>query len=526
MIVHKSGYNKDLIVAINERFPLAVRQTAGSAFPGKTFEARARAIWDYLHNSVTYRRDAPGVQVIQLPSRLLNDTRAGDCKSLALAAAALLTNSGVPGVFLRYASYGTDRTPSHVYAGARDEQGREIIVDPVFTSFDRQAPFQFKKDYIMQIESLSGVPAIRRDAAAVAVKRDPVVMAERILASGKVRPGGVLHNVIANYIMRARGGQFARYGVDQLNLYAKLLKQHANVKNAFVHSLVLDEMAMINSGRFTGNVVGRRDAATSQIAGACAEEFFAAEDIGKFSFKKIGKGIKKASKQAMNVVKQLSPKNILKGVKAVGLAVPRKAFLALVSLNARGLATDLKKTPQNELRKIWVDRFGGQMSVLNSAISNGARKRAIGDLNCNVRAVAGIGYVVDTGVGVSPASGADAAGGGAGTGVNLTQILAVATPILNIVLALIGKFSGKGDQDTKFPETAGKEGGEPAGWEDYVDQAVNMLETTGIIPSPRMSPDAVAVDESYPDDDAGGSSLAVNPWVALGLVGVAYAVLK
>lgn len=537
VVVLQDGYNKDLVSAINSRFPLAVSQTKGSNFNGATLTDKALQVWRYLHKNIEYKKDAPGVQVIQLPSRLMGDSRAGDCKSLALAAAALLYNMGFDGVFLRYASYGNDTTPSHVYAGARDESGKIIIVDPVYKSFNREAPYTFKTDYPMKIESLSGFPmqSVRSVATPVrAVSANDcekvVKVAQQILASGKIRPGGVLHNILVNAIGRCNGVSFSKYPVDQVLQYRKLLNIHAKqIKNIFLANLIREEMRLIDAGTFTGSIVGRRDAATSQIAGICAIEFFANDGINGFSLKKItkkiGKAVQKVGAQTMNVVKQLSPKNILQGIKAVGLAVPRKAFLAVVALNVRGIASKLTRVPQSELRKIWVDRFGGQMSVFNDAIKNGARKKAIGDLSLQVsgNSIAGIG--------VSPASGADAAGagGGAASGVNIAQIVSVAAPILNLILSLIQKFLGKdkGDSDTAFPEAAGRGAGEPAGWEDYVNQATDFLQETGIIPSPKMSPDAVAVDSAFPDDDAGsGTSFELSPVTAVVGLGLLYWAFK
>ncbi len=86
----ESGYNGDLIKVLNAQFPAAVSQCAKVHFSGATATDKARAIYNYLRGSVRYKKDSEKAQYIQLPARLLHDTKAGDCKSLALAAAAFM----------------------------------------------------------------------------------------------------------------------------------------------------------------------------------------------------------------------------------------------------------------------------------------------------------------------------------------------------------------------------------------------------------------------------------------------------
>lgn len=72
-----------------------------------------------------------------------------------------------------------------------------------------------------------------------------------------------------------------------------------------------------------------------------------------------------------------------KGLKKVGLSVPRNAFLGLVKLNVFGLASKLQKTidkgKEEKLRKLWHDDFGGNFNKLKTAISQGKKKKALAD---------------------------------------------------------------------------------------------------------------------------------------------------
>jgi hypothetical protein len=67
---------------------------------------------------------------------------------------------------------------------------------------------------------------------------------------------------------------------------------------------------------------------------------------------------------------------IVQGVKKVNLAPNRNAFLSLVALNVRGLATKIKDTPSDKLYKLW-RRLGGDTSKLDNAVNKGAKKKPL-----------------------------------------------------------------------------------------------------------------------------------------------------
>lgn len=65
------------------------------------------------------------------------------------------------------------------------------------------------------------------------------------------------------------------------------------------------------------------------------------------------------------------------GVKKIALAVPRNAYLGLVKLNVRGLATRLKKALDKDKAKVqskW-EKLGGKFSSFEKAILVGAKKK-------------------------------------------------------------------------------------------------------------------------------------------------------
>jgi hypothetical protein len=79
--------------------------------------------------------------------------------------------------------------------------------------------------------------------------------------------------------------------------------------------------------------------------------------------------------------------DILRGIKVVTLAASRGAFLGIVAVNGFGYATKLKAavwkpdgtytTFKDKLKDIWQNKLGGQYSVLENTITNGATHKAI-----------------------------------------------------------------------------------------------------------------------------------------------------
>ncbi|NDH06951.1 hypothetical protein EBX93_13710 [bacterium] len=516
-VVTKSGYNNDIIVALNGRFPMAVEQTKGVKFSGDNLNQKGRAIWNYLNKNIRYKKDNPGKQVIQLPARMIRDTGAADCKSLALAAAAFMKNNGFPDVALRYSSYNPiDDTPTHVYAVAKDEKGNEIIVDPVYKQYNREVPYKFKKDYKMEISVLSGIGQMKLVKAGVVPGRpriittDPVRQAEKILMGGKVKPGSIAHNVLVNFINRRTGKAVQMsYDPKQLVKYGMKLRFAANrLKSPYIKNLIQQEMELIRNNQFTGSIVTSESAAINGVR----------EEIGKISLRKIGKGIKKAAKK-------ISIKNIVKGVKAVGLVLPRKAFLALVSLNVRGLAKRMSQLTDDEIKKLWVKKFGGDFKVLKRAIEKGKKKKPLFGASKKVRAIKGVGYVVsdDSSIGL--------------TGGEVAAIIASAAPIL---VAVTKMLQGKGIPDVPesaanpgesgdFPESPGQEQEQKKSFLDYAAQALNIAKETGIIPERPLTPQQAMIDQAIPGDDhtdmsepsATGTGFKINPLILVGAAGAA-----
>lgn len=532
-VVISDGYNADIIATLNKQFGVAVEQTKAAHFSGSNLLEKGRAIYNYLRNKVSYKKDPEGKQLIQLPARMLGEggTGKGDCKSLALAAAAFMYNNGFSNVRLRYTSYSaSDKTPTHVYAVASDEQGNDIIIDAVYRQYNKEVPYKYKKDYKMQISVLSGIgqaTAQMTKSSTMAKKSKDVPTKFKYLralrnAQMKVRAGGLLFNVINNEIARTTGTGFstAAYASEQIKAYrASLAAAMSKVKKPFVQQLLAKEIAVIDGGTFKGNVYTVRSGAA--IKGL-------EEEIGKLSLRKLRSGIKKA-------VKKVSPKSLLKGVKAVSFVGPRKAFLLLVRLNVRGLATRLSKAPEAKLKKLWEDKFAGKLSVLKSTINKGKKKKPLFGASKKVKAIKGIGVVVDTTndmmIGAEPASTA-----------SLATVLAAAAPILVAVASLlkgegipeVPENAGVPSEDGDFPEAEGQAAEDRPKLAEWVEKATDIARATGIIPdkpetmaesrvSRVVKGDDLEADPSAPAAEQAGMKL--NPMLLLAGAAVVGAVV-
>jgi hypothetical protein len=520
VLVTRNGYNNDIIVTLNNQFPEAVKQVKNVSVSGNDFYQKGRAIFNYLKYSIDYKKDPAGKQIIQLPARMIADTKKGDCKSKALAAAALMYNNGFKDVSLRYTSYDSaDKTPTHVYAVGKDETGKEIVIDPVWKAYNTQAPYKHKKDYKMEISVISGVKeetatGLRPRPKSIPKKGSNQVRSLNIILN-KVRPGGILHNVIVNEMARMQGKTLStNYSSDQLQRYKKFLQKVSLKAGAPVlKDLITKEIKMIDNGAFSGNIYlpeGRK-----AIKGL-------EEEIGKISLKKI--------------IKKLDPRKALKAAKAVSFFPVRKAFLLLVTLNVRGIAKRLSKLSAIGKKNLWENKFGGKIKVLEGAIKRGLKKKPLFGASKKVKAIKGIGYVIDNSIGVEPAS-----------TVTLTSVLAAAAPIL----AMLGKLFNK-EGVTEVPEAAGQPESSdfkevaPEGentlnkLETFVEKAADTAVKLGVIPEPKETGAVTEVnnmvgaetpEEEVADGGAGRSlSPTLNqipmPLIIGGAALLGYAILK
>lgn len=85
------------------------------------------------------------------------------------------------------------------------------------------------------------------------------------------------------------------------------------------------------------------------------------------------KYVKKKVTQVVDKVGDIIPDNVERLAKVASLAIPRQAYLLLVSLNVKNMAKKLSSSLDPVLNK-WYD-LGGQKAALSRAIKDGAAKK-------------------------------------------------------------------------------------------------------------------------------------------------------
>lgn len=150
---------RDIIAALCAAVPAAVNQVKPyidnilqpTGDPVKDTERACR----YVRGLVTYKQDGFQEQKIQLPARLLKDTRIGDCKSYSLAVLSILLSMGYKGGF-RFSSYKPNKIPTHVYNFVFDNSGKKITFDACVESLKESPRYTYIKD--MEVTYLAGSP--------------------------------------------------------------------------------------------------------------------------------------------------------------------------------------------------------------------------------------------------------------------------------------------------------------------------------------------------------------------------------
>jgi hypothetical protein len=150
---------RDIISALCAAVPAAVNQVkpyidnilTATGDPVKDTERACR----YVRGLVSYKQDGFLEQKIQLPARLLKDTKVGDCKSFSLAVLSIITAMGYKGG-LRFSSYKPNKIPTHVYNFVFDNSGKKITFDACVESLKESPRYTYIKD--MEVTYLAGSP--------------------------------------------------------------------------------------------------------------------------------------------------------------------------------------------------------------------------------------------------------------------------------------------------------------------------------------------------------------------------------
>lgn len=408
---HHFALNHNIIDTLHKNYWIALKQTEKIApkFKGHDAEDTARNIWKFLKEQIRYVKDDSESQDIRLPNRFVADGY-GDCKSYSLFAASILGNLGLPVIF-RYASYRDNPTPTHVYVYTFDNEGNQIIIDGVYSRFNSQKPFKFKKDYKMRVSTLSGLGddsgRIRQDYASK--------LLARYLRFTARNPKAIYRAAL----LRNKLIQLGKLQGSLTPIPTKALERISKGNDPLFRSLALNAHAQ--SEGYSPASIYRGNVRIQDLDSM--DGIFGIDDVGfikvKKIFKKIGRGIKKVGKAAGKVGKAA-----FGAVKKLALAPARNAFLLMVKLNFRGLASKLAAANRSKVEHTW-KRLGGSPSALYAAIGKGrltkAAVKGLSSLN-------GIGTV--DGVGALP----------------LATALALAGPILAAFAAILKAVKAKPEE--------------------------------------------------------------------------------
>lgn len=160
-IINRQGKTKDIMQAVVDCYnsDYAQVQELADNLPGNDTLSRCRAVFDFVDKNIKYQIDPLQKQWIRTPARLWSDGE-GDCKSFSIFICSCLRCMGIPHLF-RFAAYEGDSDPTHVYAVAIDESGKEIIVDPVYRDENGKAVFNKECPYTKKID-MKGTTEISR----------------------------------------------------------------------------------------------------------------------------------------------------------------------------------------------------------------------------------------------------------------------------------------------------------------------------------------------------------------------------
>lgn len=145
-----SGNTSDIVSVVMETYNKDWQQVGELA---KTFRPVDSPVWDvcknifdYIINNVRYKEDPAGVQWVKTPARLIADG-VGDCKSMSIFSASCLRSLGIDH-FFRFVSFNKRKEATHVYVVAVDENGKNIILDPVVrpVQFNKEEKYTYKSD--------------------------------------------------------------------------------------------------------------------------------------------------------------------------------------------------------------------------------------------------------------------------------------------------------------------------------------------------------------------------------------------
>lgn len=187
----------------------------------------AKKLFQFLKKNIKYTVDSEASQKIMSPSAIISIGR-NDCKNYALFIVGILDSLRRKGyfnnkVFYRFASYRLlDEIPHHTFAVVIDDQGNEIFVDPVLSSFNERKTYFHKIDKTpkMSLYSVSGI-----------FKKKPKPAATAKIDTTGLTKAPAKKIVVKVALAPARGAFLLLVGLNFTGIATKLKQAFINNKN-------------------------------------------------------------------------------------------------------------------------------------------------------------------------------------------------------------------------------------------------------------------------------------------------------
>ena len=345
----KNGNVNDTVTAIHNIIYKNYKEVCPLAqhLKASTIEQTAFNIWHWARTHIRYHNDDPGTEQLRTPARSWADRNYGvDCDDYSILVASLLLCMGYKPQLVIVAYHGQD-SYAHIFVLLPKKEpisglflDKNIlenftIIDPVYYRFNSIIPYITKVKIFkpMKIEELSGIST-----------------AGNIPLAGIGYGYEVPPNTISRRIMQNYGATSGRH-----RRIANFMLAHNNSFMQLPYALVMPYMHDVSPD---GNIIWQ-----SEPVGRVAEQFLGEVegilgslintpgqlgDLGnwlKNSWNGFKKGVTHAWHKASSAIHHAAQQakkaagGAWQGVKKVGLAAPRNAYLLLLRINAFGFAT-------------------------------------------------------------------------------------------------------------------------------------------------------------------------------------------
>lgn len=124
---------------------------------GSDIKESCKNIWSFIYENIQYAADGEGDEIREPIASWAERKTGVDCDCYSVLISCILQCLQIKHC-LRMTMYSKANSWQHIYVVAYDEQGNEIVIDPVADYFNYEVPFLEKKDYDMQIARLGSLP--------------------------------------------------------------------------------------------------------------------------------------------------------------------------------------------------------------------------------------------------------------------------------------------------------------------------------------------------------------------------------